>query len=104
MRRRIVRMTQEALTVSALQTSHAFQKAAILKMIAARWRISSVNYHPTTGDHLITMRHEGDSKAGCAIYPNGAVARQNGTIKWDWKRVADSATATIPDVFVKENA
>lgn len=104
MRRRTVRMSQDDLTTSALQTPHAFQKAAILKMIGMRFRVNSVNHHPRTNDRLITMRHEGDSKAGCAVYPNGAVARQNGTIKWDWKRVADSAEATIPDQFIKENA
>jgi len=100
MHRRTVRMSQEGLTASALQTPHAFQKAAILKMIAARYHVNSVNYHPYTGDILITMRHDGDPKAGCAVYPNGAVARQNGTIKWEWKRVVDSASATIPDPFV----
>lgn len=104
MRRRTTRMTQEALTASALATPHAFQKAAILLMIAKRFRVNSINYHPRTGDALVTMRHEGDSKAGCAVYPNGAVSRQNGTIKWDWKRVEDSATATVPDQFVKEDA
>jgi hypothetical protein len=100
MRRKMVRMTQESLTVSALQTHHDFQKEAVLKMIAKRYRVNSVNYHPKNGAILITMRHEGDSKSGCAVFPNGAVSRQNGTIKWDWKRVADSSEATIPDSFV----
>lgn len=100
MRRRKIRMTQENLTASALRTPHEFQKSAILKMIASRFRVNSVNYHPRTEDWLVTMRHEGDPKAGCAVFPNGAVSRQNGTIKWDWKRVEDSAGATIPDPFV----
>jgi hypothetical protein len=104
MRRRIARVSQSELTANALQTQHAFQKTAILKMIAMRYHVHSVNYHPTRGDRLITMRHDGDSKAGCAVFPNGAVSRQNGTIRWDWKRVADAADATIPDPFVKENA
>ena len=104
MRRRIVRMTQEQLTVSGLRQAHTFQKQAILQMIAKRFHINSVNIHPRTGDVLITMRFDGDTKVGAAVYPNGAVSRQNGTIKWDWKRVADSATATIPDSFVEITA
>lgn len=104
MRRRTIRVSQDDLTCSALATRHAFQKAAIIKMIAARWHVVRVSYHPRTGDVLVMMRHDGDSNAGCAVYPNGAVSRQNGTIKGDWKRVEDAATATIPDQFVKENA
>lgn len=102
MRRRITRMTQEDLTASALSQAHPFQKLAVLEMMAKRFRVNSVTFHPVTRARLIVMRHEGDSKAGAAVYPNGAVSRQNGTIRWDWKRVADSATATIPDAFVAE--
>lgn len=103
MRRRVQRYSQETLNVLALQQAHPFQKQAVLLMIAKRFHINSVNVHPRTGDKLITMRHEGDSKVGCAVYPNGAVSRQNGTIKWDWQRVVDAASATIPDPFVAEN-
>lgn len=103
MRRRTVRMSQDQLTASALRTPHEFQKAAILKLIAGRFHVNSINPHPTSGDLLVTMRHDGDPKAGFAVYPNGAASRQNGTIKWDWKRVVDSTMATIPDQFIKEN-
>jgi hypothetical protein len=104
MRRRAIRMSQDQLTANALATASAFQKIALLKLIEKNFHINSINPHPYTGDLLVTMRHNGDSKCGFAVYPNGAASRQSGTIKWDWKRVADSAMATIPDPFVKENA
>lgn len=102
MARRYIRMTQEDLNRSALAQATQFQKAALMKMMLARWRVSSINPSPHCAGVMITIRHEADSKAGAAIYCNGSVSRQNGTIKWDWKRLADSYLATIPDPFVAE--
>lgn len=102
MRRRTTRMTQEDLTASALAQAHPFQKVALMELLAKRFRVNLVSYHPRTRDRMIVVRHEGDPKVGFAVYPNGAAVRQNGTIKWDWKRVEDSAGATIPDPWIAD--
>ena len=101
-RRRTTRMTQEGLTAAALAQAHKFQKLAVMKLLGSRWHVQSVSFHPRTGDRMIVMRHDGDGKAGAACYPNGAVDRRSGTISWSWQRVADAATATQPDIFVKD--
>jgi hypothetical protein len=99
-RRRTIRMTQDDLRASALATRYPFQKLAIMEMLAKRFEVQAIQYHPRSGNPLVYMRHIGDSKLGAAVYPNGAVSRQNGTIKGSWQRVEDAASATIPDPFV----
>jgi hypothetical protein len=95
-------MTQEQLTVKALAEAHPFQKAAMLDLMAKRWRVNSVNYHPRTGARLVVMRHEGDSRAGIAVYPDGSGARSSSpTVKWDWSRVERAAEAVVPDASIK---
>jgi len=101
-RRRIIRHTQEDLIRIALHSAHAFQKIAVESLIAHDWRVNSVYYSPRLGNRVIVMRHNKDSAIGTAVYPDGSFARsKTPTVKWDWKRCDDAATATIPDIYVR---
>lgn len=99
-RRRVIRMSQDELNASALVQAHPFQKLALGEMLAKRYNVASIQRHPKTNDRLMFMRSVEDPKLGCAVYPNGSVSPQRGTITGDWKRVEDQAAATIPDQFV----
>lgn len=102
MARRTTRLPQEVLTSEALHRAHEFQRIALESLLAHDWRVSCVAFHPRTGDRVIVMRHNKDNAIGCAVYPDGSFGRSKSpTVKWDWKRCADAATATIPDLYVR---
>jgi WD40 repeat protein len=102
MTRRTTRLTPEDLTAEALRRAHPFQRIALESLMAHDWRVSCVSFHPRTGDRVVVMRHSKDSSIGCAVYPDGSFGRsKTPTVKWDWKRCADAATATIPDIYVR---
>src|SRR5581483_3130418 len=102
MARRINRYPQAQLNALALQDAHPFQKIAVESLMAHNWRVSLVSSSPRYGNRVIVMRHNNDSKIGCAVYPDGSFGRsKTPTVKWDWTRCDNAATATIPDIYVR---
>jgi len=101
-RRRITRLPYSVLKAEALDRAHEFQKIAITSLFEHDWFVSCVAYHPRSGNRVIVMRHGKDSSIGCAVYPDGSFARsKTPTVKWDWQRCENAATATIPDIYVR---
>lgn len=101
-RRRTIRLPQSDLNAQALRVAHPFQRIALEELFEHGWRASCVSAHPQTEARVIVMRHSKDSSIGAAVYPDGSFGRsRTPTVKWDWKRAADAAHATIPDIYVK---
>ena len=96
MRRRTTRMTQEQLNVKVLAEAHEFQKPVVLDLMARRWEISSVSYSPKSGARVIVLRHQGNSRSGIVVYPDGSGSRAEGKVSWNWDRVERAAEATVP--------
>lgn len=100
-RRRTIRLSQEDLTYSGANTVHPFQREAVAHMLQYDWDVSGV-HRDGRGNTLVVMRHRKDSSCGAAVYPDGSFVRSaTPTVKWNWNRVADAASATIPAEFLK---
>jgi len=99
MSRRRRRVDQSTLNEYGTTTRHEFQNLAVKELMAHGWRVSSVNYDRDVV--VVVCRMISDNSIGTAVYPNGSFARSKSpTIKWEWKRARDQATATIPDPYV----
>lgn len=100
MRRRKIYLTPEELNRSGANTAHPFQREAVAHMLQFDWSVAGVQ-RDGRGNSLVVMRHNRDSKVGAAVYPDGGFVRSpTATVKWNWKRVADAALATIPAQFL----